>query len=709
METKEKRFTLKTEQGCKQLLALLLVVIFLSSCFATLLSSDCGSIKISHVVIDSRGATLEGDLYIPAGTSDTDSLPAILVTHGRGAIRTFYKGIAEELARRGFVVMDFSAYGTGLSEVPKSDDGGQGQAGYVYDKAPQGVLDAVNYLRTLHYVDKTRVGVMGHSGGSRRVGYSATIDCGYFTFNDTMINVLHDKFGVKISESELYTDADKLAAKYLPADQITYYNSIKDQEYSKYNNRIKSICLVGSDASVVQAPKTVTVAGYNVTRSCQVNFGIINGALDFNYRTYNTSENAKKSWYTNNSIALKSWYSLDDKTQSSSVIGTFDQASVAKDSNFANSIQHGVMRICMLSPLETHPQNFLSAYTTTNIIKYFEQTLNYNRGNLTDASTVPLDPENSHFILREICNGIAMLAMLFLAFPIVGIFLKRKRLACDVDSLEIGTTKVSKKQYWIFSAIIIVATFFAIYQANKVVCSPFVSRYLPDVLSLVSTDRTTLAFIFYTGLISLISLFCIVLINKKLKGSTGLSSLHVNINFKDILKYFGLSFGILAFSYMVLLIIEYLFNQNFQFWVAAYTDMKVEYWGIAAVYMIIMLPIFLVNSAALNYTVRTDIPQWKDSLITVAVNAGGLWLCCLVDLIMMVTTGNSFSSFVGAYQMVLIIPITIYISRKCYNMTKSIWLGSFINAMFVAWSLVSTNGVNDMYHAIGFFSRFFNI
>lgn len=72
-----------------------------------------------------------------------------------------------------------------------------------------------------------------------------------------------------------------------------------------------------------------------------------------------------------------------------------------------------------------------------NTVKYFEQSLSYNCGKLINASTVPLDPENSHFILREICNA-------FLVFSIAGIFLKRKRLACDVGSLEIGTTYVTK-------------------------------------------------------------------------------------------------------------------------------------------------------------------------------------------------------------------------------------------------------------------------
>ena len=75
--------------------------------------------------------------------------------------------------------------------------------------------------------------------------------------------------------------------------------------------------------------------------------------------------------------------------------------------------------------------------------------------------------------------------------------------------------------------------------------------------------------------------------------------------------------------------------------------MKADYWAIAFRYGVFLLPIFLAIGAAVNYTVRTDIPQWKDTLITVVVNSLGMYLIFAVNLIISATSfdGTLFASF----------------------------------------------------------------
>ena len=91
------------------------------------------------------------------------------------------------------------------------------------------------------------------------------------------------------------------------------------------------------------------------------------------------------------------------------------------------------------------------------------------------------------------------------------------------------------------------------------------------------------------------------------------------------------------------------------------------------------------------------------------LNLGGHIICCLISIIVMNTTGGNFSSFIGSYNIVLIVPITAYVSRKCFNLTKSIWLGPFVNALFVSWCTVSYVGVNDIYVPMQFFSNLLNV
>ena len=120
------RFSFKTKEGCSRLLALFIILILLSSFLGQLSQTDGGAIKIESIVLDAQGAELNGELYYPAGTTSNDKLPAVIVNHGGGCIYGTMKNIAQEIARRGFVVFNVSAYGSGLSAQPDYDDAGQG-------------------------------------------------------------------------------------------------------------------------------------------------------------------------------------------------------------------------------------------------------------------------------------------------------------------------------------------------------------------------------------------------------------------------------------------------------------------------------------------------------------------------------------------------------------------------------------------------------
>lgn len=264
-----KKLTLKTKEGCWRLLAIFIVIILLSGFVARMISSSGGSVKISRVTYDSRGATANADLYYPAGTSDKDSLPAVLVAHGGGVSKGVVQGMAEEIARRGYVVLCVDAYGSGISEQPKYDEGGQGIDGNTPDASPGGMIDALNFVRTLNFVDQERIGMVGHSMGSRRTGYAAIMDCGYYTLNDLLINALYEEFGQTFTLEEISMDADALAAERLNADQLVYYNAIKEECEEYYNTRLKAVCLVGSNAPLIGLLQTVEVGGHEVSATAR--------------------------------------------------------------------------------------------------------------------------------------------------------------------------------------------------------------------------------------------------------------------------------------------------------------------------------------------------------------------------------------------------------------------------------------------------------
>lgn len=702
-----KKLTLKTMGGCMRVFAIFLCLVLIFSFAARLVSSSGGTVKISRVSIDSRGATLDADLYYPVGTDDTDKLPAVIVAHGGGVEKGVVRGTAEELARRGFVVLNVNAYGVAMSEQPVNDDGGQGASGFNNQITPSGVYDSLTFLRTLKFVDQTRIGLTGHSMGSRRTAYTSILDCGYFTYNDLLINILYDTFGQTFSEEEINEDAEILAQERLNADQLEFFNALKDETKEYYDTRVRALCLMGSDANTISPLATVTVGGHEVQRNCQVNMGIVDGTWDYSYRDYNTRDTTKDSWHTGTEdIQAETWYSVDDINKTSTIIGSMSEVSAIDNEAFQEAVQNRTLRSFQLNQ-ETHSKNFFSNATTSDVVRYFEQTLGYNNGNLGDATANPVDTSNIVFMFREILNFLAMLSMIGMLFPLAGMILNSKFFrpcVVAVAASEKPAVKINKKKYWLFALVTIVLEFVAIHLANGV----FVPG-LPALGFLPFFPSWWLTFIFI-AVLSLGSIIMLVLYKVLDKGNNNFSSLHVKMKLVNVLKTVLLAAILLAVAYFVLSIVIYLFNEDFRLWMAVFTEMKVEYWGYIWRYTICMLPCFLLIGASTNYTIRTDIAQWKDTAITVVINSLGVYLCCLVNYLMLVGADNLWSSFISTYGMLVIVPITVYITRKMYIITHSIWLGALTNSFLISWSICSSVGLNcNIYNAQTWFSNFFNI
>lgn len=100
MENREKGLSVKTPAGCRQIIAILIAIILACSFIAQMISTNGGQIKIEKVAFDVRGASLSGELYYPAFTTDEDSYPAVVVVAGAGIINYQMRSFGEELAKR---------------------------------------------------------------------------------------------------------------------------------------------------------------------------------------------------------------------------------------------------------------------------------------------------------------------------------------------------------------------------------------------------------------------------------------------------------------------------------------------------------------------------------------------------------------------------------------------------------------------------------
>jgi len=104
---------------------------------------------------------MSGLLYIPANATPQIPAPGILAVHGYINSRETQDGFAIEFARRGYVVLALDQTGHGYSDPPAFAGGFGGP-------------DGLAYLRSLEFVDKTNIGLEGHSMGGWTVLAAAT-------------------------------------------------------------------------------------------------------------------------------------------------------------------------------------------------------------------------------------------------------------------------------------------------------------------------------------------------------------------------------------------------------------------------------------------------------------------------------------------------------------------------------------------------------
>ena len=222
----KEKFNLQTYDGSKRIFVISVIAVILFSFFAYMIACSWGTVKISELSIDSRGSVMQATLYTPRNTNSESELPCVIFTHGLSCNHSTVNPFAEELARRGFVVLSVSTYGSGASETSDMSD------------PSYGMYDALQYVRTLNYVDQTRVGMIGHSQGSKNTSAAIDMDSSLFTLNDLKINILYETFGQEFTADEIKEPADELAAARLSDGELSAYNVLSGQAEEYFNTRL---------------------------------------------------------------------------------------------------------------------------------------------------------------------------------------------------------------------------------------------------------------------------------------------------------------------------------------------------------------------------------------------------------------------------------------------------------------------------------------
>ena len=697
-----RKLALSSIEGCRRTIALLLAIILLSSFAAVMIQTDGGNINISQVQFDARGGVQDADLYYPALTNGTSApLPCVILSHGGGTTKDVMNTFAIELARRGFVVLNCSSYGAGLSDQPMYDEDGKGIEGMAVTS--QGLYDAINYARTLSFVDETKIAVAGHSQGGMRVGNAILHDVPYLSLNDALINFMHETWALPFTAEEIALEADALADKYLNADQRVAYDLKAEELKAYYDTRVRaavSIGIAAMGADKLVAPGTVTVAGHEVTRYLQTNAAFLVGTWDSSYPAVSGADFAQK-YFLADSIDAETWYQVTD-TQSTP-LGKLGEISVADNEALRNAMNARDTRIS-ITPRMTHSREFFSNEAASLLASYMTQALDYNNGPLTGENNA-LDVSNIVGRWKEYMNTIAMVAMIALAAVMVALMVKKPYFKETVAVHTEADMKPMKKPltlaYWLAN---VVALFIACWMCNHRKPTIFnMSKFLPQ-------DKTAafiFIYVFFGALFLLAVLIVFSFLHKKDTGHYGLKKLGLGLGVKGILKSLQISAMVFVLCYASLAVISYLFGQDYRWWMCVFTEMKVYHWTQVLRYFVIMIPFNLVVSAATNYTVSDLKPKkaWLDTALTVVAGSAGVWLNHMVNMFGVHVMNVQLSEATICGGLIMFVPLSVYIARKTYRLTGSIWTGAFINSFLVGWTWVSGISITNTYMGATFLEK----
>lgn len=118
------------------------------------------------ISFESNGKRIGGMINLPVGSQGSKKYPAIIMIRGFAESEDYFIGsgswkAADELARNGFVTISLDFLGYGLS-----DDESKDILEARFEK-PVGVLDLIESVKKLKYVDSERIGIWAHSNGGQ--------------------------------------------------------------------------------------------------------------------------------------------------------------------------------------------------------------------------------------------------------------------------------------------------------------------------------------------------------------------------------------------------------------------------------------------------------------------------------------------------------------------------------------------------------------
>ncbi len=385
--------------------------------------------------------------------------------------------------------------------------------------------------------------------------------------------------------------------------------------------------------------------------------------------------------------------------------GTTEPVEVGK---LYGSIADGTARKLYM-PAVTHPMDHISTEAIGNAIEWFQMTLKGGNN---------LPPSDQIWMWKEFGTFIAFIGMVLFFFPFGALLLQTsffKSLAEPLPEFK-GVKGIG---WWVAAlltvAIPILSYYWAQHTANDWIkpssqTSPVTFWPMLGSTPIWPQNITTglMGWAVFNGLVSLI-LFALwhFVINKK----TGATAANYGLTWAGKLEWdkigksLLLAIIIVASGHLLLSLADWWLKVDFRLWVLALKPMSFLHFQIFLAYLIPFAFFFLVLSTALHGQLRVNGSVGREMLINAIMLSIGFVLLLLFQYIPFFGGGTLALAALGiaggeplltivAIQIVPLMVIVACVSTFFYHKTGKIYVGAFINALFITWYIVAGQAIH---------------
>ena len=355
------------------------------------------------------------------------------------------------------------------------------------------------------------------------------------------------------------------------------------------------------------------------------------------------------------------------------------------------SIANGTARVLYQPPV-VHPGDHISPLAIGYAISWFQQTL---------KGAKPLPVFNQVWYWKEFGNFIALIGAVLFLFPAGGLLLTTSTFSSLRD--PIPEAKPARGIFWWLSALLLIAipivTYFWFQNLGAKWLPP--NWFWPEEIT-----TGIMVWAVGNGLIALILFLIWHYTRNRVTGADSVNygwSWPTGLHWGKIFKSFVLAAIVIFLAYLLLAISFWLYTIDFRIWVVALKVMDPLRFRLFLDYLIPFIFFFLILGTILHGELRlrrdgnAPVSMALSMLVNLLLLVLGFLILLAVQYIPVfaggsLTFGEPLLTIV-AYQFVPLMIIVSLVSTYFFRKTGHIYVGAFINAMFVSWYIVASQAI----------------